>query len=55
VYVCGSAKVGEGVRNVAKKIWVEAGEEKGEERSEKDSEKWFEGMKGERYAVDVFT
>jgi cytochrome P450/NADPH-cytochrome P450 reductase len=55
VYVCGSAKVGEGVKNVAKKIWIEAGKEKGEERSEKDSEKWFEEMKGERYAVDVFT
>lgn len=54
IYICGSAAVGEGVAKTIKKMYVEAVKTKGVEKTEEEVEKWFEGIKSDRYASDVF-
>jgi cytochrome P450/NADPH-cytochrome P450 reductase len=54
VFVCGSKEVGEAVGEVAKRIWVERAKEFGKEKTEEEAEEWFEGIRNERYATDVF-
>ena len=54
VYVCGSSVVGEAVRTVAKKMYMEAAQERGKPRSEEETETWFREIRNERYASDVF-
>ncbi|KAK9364698.1 cytochrome P450, partial [Lipomyces kononenkoae] len=55
VYVCGSRKVGEGVRQVAMKIMAGLDKEhESQEMSEEEVEKWFQSIRNERYATDVF-
>lgn len=51
IYVCGSSAMGEGVKDVVKKIWIETGDG----RTEQEAVKWFEDVKRERYYSDVFT
>ena len=48
VYVCGSRKVGEEVKRVLGRIVL------GGEPSEEEITKWFDSVRNERYAVDVF-
>jgi len=55
VFVCGSAKLGEGVREVVMRIYKETAEKRGKEKSEEEVAKWFDGIRNERYAVDVFS
>ena len=54
VYVCGSSDVGEGVREVVKKIFKEKMNERGKPMTDEEVEKWFSGIRNERYASDVF-
>ncbi|XMA17494.1 hypothetical protein WAI453_010285 [Rhynchosporium graminicola] len=54
LYVCGSAAVGEGVAAMTKKIYQEDAEVLGKPKSEEEVDLWWEGIKGERYASDVF-
>jgi cytochrome P450/NADPH-cytochrome P450 reductase len=60
VYVCGSSDVGEGVKDVCLKIAMDLAKEKPEimkepgEPSRERAEKWFESIRNERYATDVF-
>jgi cytochrome P450/NADPH-cytochrome P450 reductase len=54
VYVCGSREVGESVKTVVIKIAMENAEENCQSMSEEKALKWFEGIKNERYATDVF-
>lgn len=54
VYICGSGALGKGVNAIACKIAVQNAEEKGKELKMEDAEKWWNGLRGERYAVDVF-
>lgn len=54
VFICGSAVVGEGVAKTVKKMYVEAAEAKGVVKTEEEVEAWFEGIKSDRYASDVF-
>lgn len=54
LYVCGSANVGEGVTKVAKKIYKEAAEARGKPKADEEVEKWFNGIRGERFASDLF-
>ena len=54
VYVCGSSNVGEGVREAVKKIFKEKMNERGKPRTDEEVEKWFNGIRNERYASDVF-
>lgn len=55
VYICGSRKVGDAVKQViirtAKEIHAK---EKGTERSDEEVAKWLDGLKNERFATDVF-
>lgn len=54
VYVCGSMGVGEAVRKVLVRIAKDAKEQAGEVVTVESVEKWFEGIRNERYATDVF-
>ena len=53
-YICGSAAVGKGLGDVAARIRVADAERKGEAMTQEDALKWWQGLRGERYAVDVF-
>lgn len=55
VYVCGSAGLGEGIREVAVKMRMERSEKKGKMESREEAGKWWDSIRNERYAVDVFT
>jgi cytochrome P450/NADPH-cytochrome P450 reductase len=54
IYICGSATVGEGVAKTIKKIYSKAAEAKSISKTEAEVEEWFEGIKSDRYASDVF-
>lgn len=55
VYVCGSARVGEGVTAVAKKIYAEAYEKAvGKTRTEAEVDEWWNNVRSDRFATDVF-
>jgi len=54
LYVCGSAMVGEGVAATTKKIYMDAMEAQGKDKTEEDVEEWFQSIKSDRYASDVF-
>lgn len=54
VYVCGSRLVGDAVKGVVIKIAKEVGRGKGSELSEEELVGWFDGIKNERFATDVF-
>ncbi|KAH6679044.1 fatty acid hydroxylase [Halenospora varia] len=54
VYVCGSSAVGEGVAQMAKKIYEDGCDRAGKSVSEEEVESWFQGIKNERYSSDVF-
>lgn len=55
LFVCGSSEVGNGVQEVLIKIAKERSEEiKGESVSDEKAREWFEGLRNERFATDVF-
>jgi cytochrome P450/NADPH-cytochrome P450 reductase len=54
LYVCGSSMVGEGVKSVVMKIYAEAAEKLGKDKTDAEVEAWFETIKSDRYASDVF-
>lgn len=54
-YICGSGRLGKGVADVVAKIVVEDSAKKGkEDMTTERALKWWEGLRGERFAVDVF-
>lgn len=55
LYVCGSSMVGEGVSVMTKKIYAEAANLLGKTKTDEEVEAWFQGIKNDRYASDVFT
>ncbi|RDW85388.1 bifunctional cytochrome P450 reductase [Coleophoma crateriformis] len=54
LYVCGTAGVGEGVTKTTKKIYQEAAEAMGKPKTDEEVDEWFNAIKGERFASDVF-
>jgi cytochrome P450/NADPH-cytochrome P450 reductase len=54
VYVCGSRSVGEAVKNVVIKIAKEDALKEGRDVNDEKLTKWFDGIKNERFATDVF-
>jgi cytochrome P450/NADPH-cytochrome P450 reductase len=54
VFVCGSRQVGEAVKKVVIKMARDAAAAKGRELSDEQLGKWFDGIKNERFATDVF-
>jgi cytochrome P450/NADPH-cytochrome P450 reductase len=55
VFVCGSREVGEGVQDKLIKIAKERIQEKeGREVDDAKAREWFEGLRNERFATDVF-
>lgn len=53
-YICGSSALGKGVGQVAARMAVEGARKKGKEITFENGLDWWEGLRGERYAVDVF-
>ncbi|KIW76336.1 hypothetical protein Z517_11082 [Fonsecaea pedrosoi CBS 271.37] len=53
-YICGNAALGKGIADVAAKIAVEGAKKAGKDLSHEDGLKWWNKLRGERYAVDVF-
>ena len=53
-YVCGSNKMANGVKDMCLKIAREEFANDGEPMSEDESVQWFDSMRSERYATDVF-
>jgi cytochrome P450/NADPH-cytochrome P450 reductase len=53
-YICGSSALGKGIADVVAKIAVAEAKKKSKELTLEDGLKWWEGLRGERYAVDVF-
>lgn len=53
-YICGSGRLGKGVADVAAKIHVESAKKAGKEVTYEKALEWWEGLRGERFAVDVF-
>jgi cytochrome P450/NADPH-cytochrome P450 reductase len=54
LYVCGSSMVGEGVAATTKRIFQDAAEALGKTKTDEECEAWFEWVKSDRYASDVF-
>lgn len=54
LYVCGSAMVGEGIAATTKKIYLEAAEALGKELTDEEVDEWFQRIRNDRYASDVF-
>jgi cytochrome P450/NADPH-cytochrome P450 reductase len=55
VYVCGSRGVGDAVRDVAIKMYVEGAKENhGKDLSVEEATQAFDAVRNERYATDVF-
>lgn len=54
LYVCGNNSVGEGVAQVTKKIYKEQMEHAGKDVTDEAVEEWFQRIKSDRYASDVF-
>ena len=53
-YICGSGRLGKGVADVAARIHAENCKKAGMETTYESALKWWEGLRGERFAVDVF-
>jgi cytochrome P450 / NADPH-cytochrome P450 reductase len=55
VFVCGSREVGEGVKETVLRMRMQRAAEEGEgEMTKEEAMRWFEGMRNQRYAMDVF-
>ncbi len=54
LFLCGSRAVGEGVMTTAFKMREERMKELGMPATREDISKWFESVRNERYATDVF-
>jgi cytochrome P450/NADPH-cytochrome P450 reductase len=54
LYVCGSAMLGEGVAATTKRIYLEATEAHGKELTDEEVDEWFQGIRNDRYASDIF-
>jgi cytochrome P450/NADPH-cytochrome P450 reductase len=53
-YICGSGRLGKGAADAAARIHVENCLKSGKELSYEKALEWWEGLRGERFAVDVF-
>ncbi|KAL2353913.1 bifunctional P-450/NADPH-P450 reductase [Cryomyces antarcticus] len=54
VFVCGSRDVGEAVRSTCLRIYEDRARELGKVVDEEKAEAWFDGIRNDRYATDVF-
>lgn len=53
-YICGSSRLGKGVADTVARMIGEEKERKGEAYEVEQGLKWWESLRGERFAVDVF-
>lgn len=53
-YICGSNQLGKGIADVVAKIAVERAGRKGKDLTQEEGLKWWQSLRNERFAVDVF-
>lgn len=53
-YICGSSSLGKGVADAAARMAIEGARNEGKEYTYEEGLEWWERLRGERYAVDVF-
>ena len=54
VFMCGSGKVADGVKDASVKMYMQACEKEGKPKTKEEAENWFNGLKNERFMSDVF-
>ena len=54
VFVCGSGRVADGVKDASVKMYMQAVEKEGKVTTKKEAEKWFDALRNERFMSDVF-
>lgn len=54
VFMCGSGKVADGVKDASMKMYMHASEKEGKPKTEEEAEKWFNALRNERFMSDVF-
>lgn len=54
LFVCGSRNVGDGAQETLIKIAKETKAKEGREVDDQKAREWFEGLRNERFATDVF-
>ena len=54
VFMCGSGKVADGVKDASVRMFMQAAEEQGKPKTKEEAESWFTGLRNERYMSDVF-
>ena len=54
VFMCGSGKVADGVRDASVKMYMQASEKEGNPKTKEEAEKWFNALRNERFMSDIF-
>ena len=54
VFVCGSGRVADGVKDASVKMFMQSNDETGEPKTKEEAETWFDGLRNERFMSDVF-
>lgn len=54
VFMCGSGKVADRVKDASVKMYLHANEKEGKPKTEEEAERWFNAMRNERFMSDVF-
>ena len=54
VFVCGSGRVAEGVKDASVKMFMQSGDGLGGSKTKEEAETWFNGLRNERFMSDVF-
>ena len=54
VFMCGSGKVADGVKDASVKMYMQANEEAGTPKTTEEAEDWFSALRNERFMSDVF-
>jgi cytochrome P450/NADPH-cytochrome P450 reductase len=53
-YICGSRELGQGVGQTMVRMHLDKTRKLGKEMTEEDGKEWWESLRNERYAIDVF-
>ena len=54
VFICGSGRVADGVKDASVKMYMQAVEKEGKTTTKEEAEKWFDALRNERFMSDIF-
>lgn len=54
VFICGSGRVADGVKDASVKMYMQAVEKEGKTITKEEAEKWFDALRNERFMSDIF-